>query len=283
MPSAFAIAVATSSVNFSRRSSESNGRRSSADETLIAPHKRPSTTIGLTTVETMPSRFLVAATDPLRDDQSIASTRAAYTNAGFVPGGLDGVTEITGDDWAVGFTVGGLFEYRKKGEGEDGCLQDGRIGIQRVRLDRQGDVGGHRAGVRANRAAVVLDVLEPELPHVVRLDEHGVVGLILWFEVRDLAFDVFLPVALDEGFHGMLDATNVLVVAVQRLLHPFLAAQLLVLDRALTLEEQPGLLVEEQVDVAVALVRYPDTDGRLVPHFTLAQGRQLEALVLDER
>ncbi len=29
----------------------------------------------------------------------IAATRAAYTAAGFVPGGLDGVTEISGDDW----------------------------------------------------------------------------------------------------------------------------------------------------------------------------------------
>ena len=66
----------------------------------------------------------------------IAATRTAYTNAGFVPGGLDGVTEITGDDWALGFTVGGLFEYRKQGEGEDGCLQDGRIGISyRSKID----------------------------------------------------------------------------------------------------------------------------------------------------
>src|SRR5216683_5612709 len=121
----------------------------------------------------------------------------------------------------------------------------------------------------------------PALQALSRLDEHGVVRLILCFEVDGLPFDVFLPVALDEDFHGMLDAAHFLVLAVQRLLHPFLAARLLVLDRALTLEEQPGLLVEEQVDVAVALVHYPDTDGRLVPHFTLAQGRQLKALVLD--
>jgi len=60
---------------------------------------------------------------------TIAATRAAYTAAGFVPGGLDGVTEISGDDWAVGFTVGALFEYRKAGEGENEFLQDGRIGF----------------------------------------------------------------------------------------------------------------------------------------------------------
>src|SRR5207237_9302721 len=67
---------------------------------------------------------------------TIAATRAAYTAAGFFPGGRDGVTEITGDDWALGFTVGGLFEYRKTGEGEEGCLQDGRIGLSyRSKID----------------------------------------------------------------------------------------------------------------------------------------------------
>jgi long-chain fatty acid transport protein len=66
----------------------------------------------------------------------IAQTHSAYTAAGFVPGGLDGVTEITGDDWSLGFTVGGLFEYRKVGEGEDSCFQDGRIGISyRSKID----------------------------------------------------------------------------------------------------------------------------------------------------
>jgi long-chain fatty acid transport protein len=66
----------------------------------------------------------------------IAATRAAYTNAGFVPGGRDGVTEITGDDWDYGFTVGAMLEYRKKGEGEDEFLQDGRIGVSyRSKID----------------------------------------------------------------------------------------------------------------------------------------------------
>jgi len=66
----------------------------------------------------------------------IAATRAAYTNAGFVPGGRDGVTEITGDDWDYGFTVGALLEYRKSGEGEDDFLQDGRLGVSfRSKID----------------------------------------------------------------------------------------------------------------------------------------------------
>ena len=50
LPSAFAIAVATSSVNFSSRSSVSGGSDSRA-LTVIAPHRRPSTTIGLATCE----------------------------------------------------------------------------------------------------------------------------------------------------------------------------------------------------------------------------------------
>jgi long-chain fatty acid transport protein len=58
----------------------------------------------------------------------IAATRQAYTNAGFVPGGLDGVSEVTGDDWSVGFTLGALLEYRKGGD-DSSFLQDGRIGF----------------------------------------------------------------------------------------------------------------------------------------------------------
>ncbi|MFL6594040.1 MAG: OmpP1/FadL family transporter [Chthoniobacterales bacterium] len=58
----------------------------------------------------------------------IAATRQAYTNAGFVPQGADGVTEITGDDWAVGFTLGALFEYLKPAN-ESGFLQEGRVGF----------------------------------------------------------------------------------------------------------------------------------------------------------
>ena len=66
----------------------------------------------------------------------IAATRAAYTAAGFVPGGRDGVTEITGDDWDYGFTVGALLEYRKQGEGADDFLQEGRIGVSfRSKID----------------------------------------------------------------------------------------------------------------------------------------------------
>lgn len=58
----------------------------------------------------------------------IAATRQAYTNAGFVPGGRDGVSEVTGNDTNVGFTLGALLEYRKGGD-EGSFLQEGRIGF----------------------------------------------------------------------------------------------------------------------------------------------------------
>lgn len=58
----------------------------------------------------------------------IAATRQAYAAAGFLPGGNDGVTELTGDDWTVGFTLGALFEYRKDDDGYS-FFQDGRVGF----------------------------------------------------------------------------------------------------------------------------------------------------------
>ena len=57
----------------------------------------------------------------------VNATRQAYNNAGFVPGGRDGVSEITGNDWEVGFTLGAIFEYWKGDERE--FFQDGRVGV----------------------------------------------------------------------------------------------------------------------------------------------------------
>jgi long-chain fatty acid transport protein len=68
----------------------------------------------------------------------IAALRDSFTAAGWVPGGHDGVTEITGDDWSLGFNVGALFEYRKLGEGEETFLQDGRVGVSyRSKIDHE--------------------------------------------------------------------------------------------------------------------------------------------------
>src|SRR5204862_2805717 len=87
--SALAIAVAMSSANFSRRASASSGSSSSDEKMLIAPQRRPSTMIGLATVEKTPRRRAASATGPVIDDQSIASTRAErlvrYTSAVAMP------------------------------------------------------------------------------------------------------------------------------------------------------------------------------------------------------
>jgi long-chain fatty acid transport protein len=57
----------------------------------------------------------------------IKATQQAYNNAGFVPGGRDGISEVTGDDWSLGFTLGAIFEYWK---GDDrSFFQDGRFGF----------------------------------------------------------------------------------------------------------------------------------------------------------
>jgi long-chain fatty acid transport protein len=57
----------------------------------------------------------------------IKATQQAYNNAGFVPGGRDGISEVTGDDWSLGFTLGAIFEYWKGND--DSFFQDGRFGV----------------------------------------------------------------------------------------------------------------------------------------------------------
>lgn len=57
----------------------------------------------------------------------VPPTRVAYLNAGFFPGGLDGVSEVHGDDWSVGFSFGALAEYMKGDE--EAFFQEGRFGV----------------------------------------------------------------------------------------------------------------------------------------------------------
>jgi len=57
----------------------------------------------------------------------VGPTELAYVNAGFFPGGLDGVSEVHGDDWSIGFTLGALLEYRKGDE--QSFFQEGRFGV----------------------------------------------------------------------------------------------------------------------------------------------------------
>jgi len=104
----------------------------------------------------LPAALAAQGVPPAAIPGVIAATRAAYTNAGFFPGGRDGVTEITGDDWDYGFTVGALFEYRKKGEGEDSFFQDGRIGVSyRSKIDHtlEGDAEFRRVPLIAAAGA----------------------------------------------------------------------------------------------------------------------------------
>jgi long-chain fatty acid transport protein len=58
---------------------------------------------------------------------TVAATQRAYSSANFVPGGRDAISEVTGNDWATGFTLGAIFEYLKGNENR--LLQDGRIGF----------------------------------------------------------------------------------------------------------------------------------------------------------
>ncbi|MBV8176431.1 MAG: outer membrane protein transport protein [Verrucomicrobia bacterium] len=57
----------------------------------------------------------------------VSATQQAYNNAGFVPGGRDGIFEVNGNDWSVGFTLGAIFEYWKGDE--NSFFQDGRFGV----------------------------------------------------------------------------------------------------------------------------------------------------------
>jgi long-chain fatty acid transport protein len=57
----------------------------------------------------------------------IASIQQAYARAGFVPGGRDAISEVTGNNWAAGFSFGAIFEYFK--DNESGFFQAGRLGF----------------------------------------------------------------------------------------------------------------------------------------------------------
>jgi len=57
----------------------------------------------------------------------VQATERAYANNGFMPQGRDGVSELSGSDWSVGFMLGAIFEYLKPGQ--NSFLQDGRIGV----------------------------------------------------------------------------------------------------------------------------------------------------------
>jgi long-chain fatty acid transport protein len=77
--------------------------------------------------QALPALLAARGVPPAAIPGIVNATRQAYNNAGFVPGGRDGITEVTGNDWSVGFTLGAIFEYWK---GDDhSFFQDGRFGV----------------------------------------------------------------------------------------------------------------------------------------------------------
>lgn len=76
----------------------------------------------------LPNVLAMRGVPPAAIPGTIAAIRQAYANAGFVPGGADGVSEVSGDDLSFGFTLGALLEYRKAGD-DSSFFQDGRVGF----------------------------------------------------------------------------------------------------------------------------------------------------------
>lgn len=75
----------------------------------------------------LPAALAAQGVPPELIGPTITATQQAYAAAGFIPGGSDGVSEVEGDDWSVGFTLGAMLEYRK---GNDSSfLQEGRFGV----------------------------------------------------------------------------------------------------------------------------------------------------------
>jgi long-chain fatty acid transport protein len=77
--------------------------------------------------QALPGLLAARGVPPAAIPAVVNATRQAYNNAGFVPGGRDGVSELEGSDWQAGFTLGAIFEYWKGDERE--LFQDGRVGI----------------------------------------------------------------------------------------------------------------------------------------------------------
>src|SRR6516165_2862341 len=77
--------------------------------------------------QALPALLAARGVPPAAIPAVVNATRQAYNNAGFVPGGRDGISELNGSDWRYGFTLGAIVEYWKGDERE--CFQDGRIGF----------------------------------------------------------------------------------------------------------------------------------------------------------
>ena len=157
----------------------------------------------------LPAVLAAQGIPPAQIPGIITATRNAYTAAGFFPGGREGVTEITGDDISLGFTVGGLFEYRKAGEGEDGCFQDGRIGVSyRSKIDHEldGDAEFRRVPLIAAPGAPPLPAFpQPGAFQAVFFDQ----GVTAELPLPDiLHFSIYQRFARQFAFMGDVQWTN---------------------------------------------------------------------------
>lgn len=77
--------------------------------------------------QALPAFLAAQGVPPAAIPGVIASTQQAYARAGFVPGGRDAISEVTGNNWAAGFSFGAIFEYLK--DNENGFFQAGRLGF----------------------------------------------------------------------------------------------------------------------------------------------------------
>ena len=94
----------------------------------------------------LPAALAAQGVPPALIGPTIAATQQAYADAGFVLGGLDGVSEVEGDDWSVGYNLGALFEYRKGSN--DSFFREGRFGVNyRSKIDHTIEVSGEFRGV----------------------------------------------------------------------------------------------------------------------------------------
>jgi long-chain fatty acid transport protein len=75
----------------------------------------------------LPAQLAASGVPRAAIPDTVAATERAYSAAGFVPQGRDGIAEVHADDWSVGFTVGFIFEYIKGNELS--FLDDGRFGF----------------------------------------------------------------------------------------------------------------------------------------------------------
>src|SRR5439155_27035404 len=93
-----------------------------------------------------------------------------------------------------------------------------------------------------------------------RFGKLRVVDLVLILHFQDFDVDVFLAVAIDDGFLRLLGVVLVLKLRDNAFLVHFLLS-IEIHGPVLEFNEQPGFLVEKQVDVLVIFIGDPNSDS----------------------